>query len=341
MHKYKVNMYICTDYYNWVQKKRKEKKDKTKGGTHGMKTDLVPLIQPKLLRQADVSVGMDDGRRHVADGLVRDAEVEVKATLELFGPEVWHGVIVPCLFKQLSLQAQQLAVVDDGLMRVTRLQVQRGNIHQSFGLIHLPQHTEQNLMKKAIAKVMMMMMTKMLMAAAKANREGSHEKGTAMTTMMMMMVMMMAAAKANREGSHEKGTAMTMMMMMVMMMAAAKANRERQTWFHLSSPNFSARRMYLWAWMMANDMLPTILYAKKTTAMVMVMMMMRMTIMMMIMLIVMMAGHPQLIQCNTVLFGLSLSLITDDVSLHLSVCLSVYFNVTLYSLGSSAYVGVN
>ena len=226
MHKYKVNMYICTDYYNCVQKK-KEKKDKTKGGTHGMKTDLVPLIQPKPLRQADVSVGMDDGRRHVADGLVRDAEVEVKATLELFGPEVWHGVIVPCLFKQLSLQAQQLAVVDDGLMRVTRLQVQRGNIHQSFGLIHLPQHTEQNLMKKAIAKVMVMMMTKMLMAAA-------------------------------------------------------KANRERQTWFHLSSPNFSARRMYLWAWMMANDMLPTILYAKKTTTMVMVMMMMRMTIMMMI-----------------------------------------------------------
>ena len=165
-------------------------------------------------------------------------------------------------------------------------------------------------MKKAIAKVMMMMMTKMLMAAAKANREGSHEK---------------------------KGTAMTMMMMMVMMMAAAKANRERQTWFHLSSPNFSARWMYLWAWMMANDMLPMILYAKKTTTMVMVMMMMmRMTIMM-IMLIVMMAGHPQLFQCNTVLFGLSLSLVTDYVSLRLSV----YFNVTLYSLGSSAYVGVN
>ena len=130
------------------------------------------------------------------------------------------------------------------------------------------------------------------------------KKATAMMMMMMMMIMkmLMAAAAANREGSHEKGTAMTMMMMMVvMMMAAAKANRERQTWFHLSSPNFSARRMYLWAWMMANDMLPMILYAKKTTTMVMVM---TMTIMMMIMLIMMMADHPQLFQCNTVLFGL-------------------------------------
>ena len=147
--------------------KKRKKKDKTKSGTHEEKTDLVPLIQPKLLRQADVSVGMDDGRRHVADGLVRDAEVEVKATLELFGPEFWHGIIVPCLLKQLSLQAQQLAVVDDGLMRVTCLQVQCGNIHQGFGLIHLPQQTEQNLMKKATAMVMMMMM----MAAAKANRQ--------------------------------------------------------------------------------------------------------------------------------------------------------------------------
>ena len=35
------------------------------------KTDLVPLIQPKLLCQADVSVGMDDGQRDVADNLVR------------------------------------------------------------------------------------------------------------------------------------------------------------------------------------------------------------------------------------------------------------------------------
>ena len=51
--------------------KKRKKKDKTKSGTHEKKTDLVPLIQSKLLCQADVSVDMDDGQRHVADDLVR------------------------------------------------------------------------------------------------------------------------------------------------------------------------------------------------------------------------------------------------------------------------------